>query len=121
MDIYRLTTEIPLSDDHDARADQIVAVRAPRQALIDALAAAGIDVPVRVEIVPAQGAEVKRVGRPRKVRGEVMTAAAIVGVSAVPVETVPVVLNEPVETALNEQEAAEAIAEVMKPRRRAAA
>lgn len=66
MDIYRLTTEIPLSDDHDARADQIVAVRAPRQALIDALAAAGIDVLVRVEIVPAQGAEVKRVGWPRK-------------------------------------------------------
>lgn len=42
MDIYRISIEIPLSDDHDERADQIVAARGPRAKIAEMLLAAGI-------------------------------------------------------------------------------
>ena len=78
MDLYRISVDIELSDDHDERADQIVAARGPRQDFAKALKAAGIDADVVAQVVAAQSdaPAVKR-GRPKN--AQTMTAEQITG------------------------------------------
>ena len=68
MDLYRISVEILLDDDHDKRADQIIAAREPRKKFAEMLVAAGIDAEVVAQIVPEQpDAPVVRRGRKPRV------------------------------------------------------